>query len=638
MTRTVNSAIVQAYWLVGGAIVEVEQQRKRCAEYGKQVISGLAEDADGTVRRGLRHPEPAAHPAVLPDLAERLGRARGVWRTREAASGVGRSEDRGRAAFPAVATVRRTRSPAPRPARSDVDSALAALGVDELRDVVRAMLLELDERAHSRAVNSLIDRAARSGSDWAPAALGDDAVAEALVFARAAARVGHADPSEVDEHLQSGLGAFLRKDYAAAFRILGAFLRPIGEGEIDLGQHEMVEEVLGVDPGDCAARYVVCAYMTTAPARRPEAVRAAIDEVQCLGHFWEPIREMERAAIEPLPGLDDFLPRWRALISAEPGTDRDDDWDRDQDRWLREVVRRLEGADGLAKLGRSTKRADDLRAWCESLVEGGDWKSAVTAFDEAADIVADDEYARGEFLDGAALAAHELGRSDLPERLERAWRAAPSMLRLRRWLGSAGSRTGLKKRAAEALGACPKQAHRQRALLHVLLGEFEPAAKLLASAPGLGWSDGDHPGHLLFPLFEALLGGKRMLAAARNDLAAHRGLDIEELEMVSADEDDPRLAAPEVSQLLQRAGIEAIPGQAARTAVLVGMRKAAERRLAGVTERKRRRHYGHAAEIVAACAACDRSHQTTAWIASLRTEYRRFPALRAELDRALGSQ
>jgi len=30
--------------------------------------------------------------------------------------------------------------------------------------------------------------------------------------------------------------------------------------------------------------------------------------------------------------------------------------------------------------------------------------------------------------------------------------------------------------------------------------DFEAAAKLLASAPGLGWSDGEHPGHLLFPI------------------------------------------------------------------------------------------------------------------------------------------
>ena len=52
-------------------------------------------------------------------------------------------------------------------------------------------------------------------------------VAEILGFAAAAERVGHADPSEVDEYLRRGSEAFLRKDYAAAFRIFGALLQPV---------------------------------------------------------------------------------------------------------------------------------------------------------------------------------------------------------------------------------------------------------------------------------------------------------------------------------------------------------------------------------------------------------------------------
>ncbi len=67
------------------------------------------------------------------------------------------------------------------------------------------------------------------------------------------------------------------------------------------------------------------------------------------------------------------------------------------------------------------------------------------------------------------------------------------------------------------------------------------------------------------------------------------------------------------------------------------MRKAAENRTAGVTEHRRRRHYGHAAGLVAACLACDRSSEAARWVASIKAEHRRFPALRAELDRALGS-
>jgi hypothetical protein len=63
----------------------------------------------------------------------------------------------------------------------------------------------------------------------------------------------------------------------------------------------------------------------------------------------------------------------------------------------------------------------------------------------------------------------------------------------------------------------------------------------------------------------------------------------------------------------------------------------AEKRLAGVTGRKRRRHYGHAAQLVAACVACGESPEAARWLSTIRAEHRRFPALRAELDRAMGS-
>jgi hypothetical protein len=381
----------------------------------------------------------------------------------------------------------------------------------------------------------------------------------------------------------------------------------------------------------------VSIYMLSPPSERAAAVRAAIAEVQGLGQFWEPIRELERVAVEPLPGLKEFLPEWRALIAQKPAGHRSRDWDTDEDRWLREVVQRIDGSEGLAKIARTTKRADDLRAWCKSLVEAGDWKAALPAFEEAAGLVADKDYARGELLDGAALAAQNLGRKDLSAWFERAWRAGPSMLRLRRWLGSAGNKAALRKRASEARLACPKPAVRQRAFLHVLQGEFEPAANLLAAAPGLGWSNGEHPGHLLFPLFTRLLGGKKKATSPRTALMLHRGMDLEELEAMTADEDEPVLAAPEVDQLLELAGVATIPTPDTRTAVIAAMRKAAESRLAGVTEQKRRRHYGHAAELVGACVSCDSSTDTARWVAALRAEHKRFPALRAELDRALGA-
>jgi hypothetical protein len=180
----------------------------------------------------------------------------------------------------AVATVRseslRTRNEAARDsARTDADAALDTMSADALRAVVRHLLGELDGRAHGRLVNFLINRADRSGSGWVPAPLNVEQVAEVHDFMKAAIGVGQADPADVDRYLSLGSRAFLAKDYAAAHRIFGALLRPIGDAEIDLGQHEMVDEVLFVDTVECAAQYAVSVYMMTSAADRAGAVCAA---------------------------------------------------------------------------------------------------------------------------------------------------------------------------------------------------------------------------------------------------------------------------------------------------------------------------------------------------------------------------
>jgi hypothetical protein len=309
-------------------------------------------------------------------------------------------------------------------------------------------------------------------------------------------------------------------------------------------------------------------------------------------------------------------------------------WDSEADRWLREVVQRTEGSGGLAKIARTTRRPDDVRAWCESLTDAADWNAALAAFEEAVELVAGNGHVRGEFFDGAALAAQELGNRDLSPWLERAWRGAPSFGRLRRWLGSARGKQATRKRAAEALEACPEPAHRQRAFLHLLQGDCEAAASLLAAAPGLGWSNDEHPGPLLFPLFVAVLaasGGPQSITLSEPDM------DIDELELLALQRDGPRLATPDVGAVVRQAGIERIPDARVRRAVLAAMRKAAEKRVTGVTGQKRRRRYSHAASLVAACVACDRSSETAGWAAALREAHRRFPAFRAELDRHLHS-
>ncbi len=508
--------------------------------------------------------------------------------------------------------------------RNDVEAALAALDANALRDLVRDTLCHLDEPDGGRVVGSIIERAARASRGFVPTPVAAAQVEETLAFARAARREAYADPVEMDKHLRRGSNAFLGKDYAAAGQLFGALLKPIAEGDIDLGQDELPDEVLGVDLNDCQAQYLVSAYMTSAPQKRAEAVRAAIEAVNA--SVTEPLHEMERVAVEPLSELEEFLPKWRAIVEAETrGRPRAGNWYRVPEQWLSEVVRRLEGAEGLAALARSTKQVEDLRTWCRALVEEKDWTAVLAASEEAAELAAGDEHVVGEFLDGAALAAKELGRHDLPAKLERAWRKAPTFARLRRWLGSAADLAGIEALATQALAGCREDANRQRGLLDVIRGDFEAAAKLLAAAPGLGWSGAEHPGHLLFQAFQAVLEGDAASLSAAS-------LDLDDLDLM-LDPETPRLPAVAVAELLARAGVKAV-SDPARQSMLEAMCKAAEHRVAGVTEKKRRTQYGHAAALVAACVAADGSSDATRWAAALRERYRRFPALRAELDRA----
>ncbi|MFQ5766806.1 MAG: hypothetical protein ACE5ID_02335 [Acidobacteriota bacterium] len=494
---------------------------------------------------------------------------------------------------------------------SEAETALDAMQAGDLRALIREIVPWLDHPTHARLINALVDRAARNSAGWMPKGPTEKLVADIVAFADAAKRVGQADPEDMDAHLRQGCHAFLARNYQAAFRIFRALLIPLSDVDIDLDQHEMLDEVLGVDVGRCAAQYIVSMYMTSSPQHRGKAVLSAVEDVQAVGSFRTPLREMERVAVEPFPGFDRFLSQWRALIEERTAGQRAHDWDYAEDLWLREVVHRMEGTEGLARIARATRRNSDLRAWCRALVEASDWKSALAAFDEAARLLESSDCSRGNFLDGAALAAQELARKDLPSRLERAWREAPDMARLRRWLGSSRNGKVLSQRVAEAL-------------LHVLDGDPTAAAKLLAAAPGLGWSDPDHPGPLLFPLFAWLLGdeasGEITIDTGEPGLFPHR--------------DGPRLRTPRVSDLLKAARVAQPEDDGIRAAMIKAMRRAAEKRIAGVIENKRRKYYRHAASLVLACTRIDDSAGTAVWFMGLRDRYRRYPALQGELKRA----
>jgi hypothetical protein len=439
----------------------------------------------------------------------------------------------------------------------DIAGALRALDADDLRAFIVETLERLDPDERRPVEDALLRRAAARGG-YRPAAPSPAIVDEVLELAKAARRVGHAEPMEVDEYLRRGITASLAGEHATARRVFEALLFPIAEAEIDLGQHEMVEEVLSVD----------------------------------------------------LQG----------------------EWESEHERWLRGAVARREGTPGLARIARATKRPEAVAAWCRAVVKDGDWKKALAAYEEAVTLVTSGLWT-GEFLDGAALAASKVGRKDAAKKLEAAWVGAPSLARPLRWLVAEGANaTTIRKRAAATIDA--SRSKRLRAFAHVIVGDIPSAASALKSAPGLGWSSDDHPGHLLFPVFAWLLAdgapkgvsegiAEVLKQAPRSLLDAH----------LEADEGSTKLPTPTVLDVLERASVRANVED--RAAALDAMRTAASKHTDGVTGAKRRRHYDHAAMLVGCCVEADRQGSVV-WLEALRVRTSRFPVYQAALRAVLG--
>jgi hypothetical protein len=528
---------------------------------------------------------------------------------------------------------RTRRTPAEDP---EINRALEAMSAPELRAAVHAVLDVLDADVKAHIIDTLIVRATKATSGWRPNRPSQRIIDDAKSFADAARRTGHADPEDVSEHLRRATKAFHAGDHASARAVFEAILPPIAIADIDLGQHELVEEVLAVDARACVAQYVTSVYTTTPLRDRADAMLRAIEQVEGVGTLSSPIKDMEDVSAGALSELGEFLPLWvKRLGRFRPA---DEEWETHHERWLREAVFRADGVAGLERIARKTKRPQACLAWCDALAEQGDWAAALRACDAAAALVGQSHW-RGNLLDGAALAAQQLGRPDRSKRLEAAWRAAPTLTRLLRWLVADGhSSATVRTKAKKALALCPKNAGRQTGVLHVLLGGVAAAAALLSKAPGLGWSDPEHPGHAVFPLLALLLsdGTPGVSDALMPELEA-TGCDPLEVFSDEDTESKPKLSTYSITRLIHDLHPSITLTDADRNAAIDAMRDTAEKRVEGILGNSRRRHYGHAALLVAWCVAsapAGREREQAKWAADLRQQYWRRHAFREELTRA----
>jgi hypothetical protein len=115
------------------------------------------------------------------------------------------------------------------------------------------------------------------------------------------------------------------------------------------------------------------------------------------------------------------------------------------------------------------------------------------------------------------------------------------------------------------------------------------------------------------------------------------------LDFLSPDDAERRLklGTPSIATLSQSESSTITFVEEDLRSMVDSMRVAAERRVKEILGRSRRRQYGHAAMLVASCAAlapADIGKDLSAWMMGLRQTHSRRHAFREELRRAMESQ
>ena len=87
---------------------------------------------------------------------------------------------------------------------------------------------------------------------------------------------------------------------------------PVAQGDVSLGQHEMVEGVLNVDLHVTVAQYVASVYTTTPLASRANAVYSAITDVWGRRLAGESDRKHRRRVCWCIANLMGLEAAWRA--------------------------------------------------------------------------------------------------------------------------------------------------------------------------------------------------------------------------------------------------------------------------------------------------------------------------------------
>jgi hypothetical protein len=532
---------------------------------------------------------------------------------------------------------RRPARPAPEADLDSFESALSSLSLDALRRFTRDHLRGLDLEARRAFAETLIGFAARHGG-WRPARAADALLLEDIrSFVRLAARGIEVSPDAIDVLFDRANKVFFAGEMELARDAYEALLRPLADAEIYLGQHEMYSEVLRNDLGDVVARYRVAVWTSAPPEQRAEALWNAVFWTHDLESWGTPLEQLERAAIGPLSGWEEFLPTWDAWVEAHwnttPAHHRVN-----LDALRKEAALRARGADGLQQIAERSESPALWSEWIRALLRDGRLREALSACDTALARCAPTDYRRRTLARMAARVALALADTTALERtLHREWTLDRDLASLLDWAARDRQSAEVLSTRLDAEAVWIAKDARLQGITHLLCGRYQDAMRALDRseaeelAPAMAWI-------LLRGATSPSLGA----IGASIGLSSTSGTQDHAIARGSLPEDAlPSYPAVALAELLPGLVAWRPPSEADLREMQSTLERLAGTYLDEATSAKRRSAYARSAHFAVVCAEARAQGGAPAGarelLARIAHERRRWPAFRDELEKAVGA-
>jgi hypothetical protein len=455
--------------------------------------------------------------------------------------------------------------------------------------------------------------------------------------------------TEMDDLFSEAAEYFLAADMAVAAKayekLLKAFLLE-EENTVFCGPKN-AQDMVNTELLEAKARYFRALYESTPMKDR---VNLLFDNMVSLCFVSESnigLKSIIETRRELLFDLDTFLSLW--IEKLEQNHDFERGGLPEMLRWLlREAIIMKEGTEGLAELA---KKEGDVHPeayddWVTLLLEQKNYEGAIKAALEGFDRIADGS-SRASLADRLSEIALKVGDEDLAlEARIRAWRSYPSLNRLLS-LCTEGNpyETIIEERIKTEFEKFKQGEYSPdnglKNKLELLAGDYESAIKSLENANSLGWSEGKHPGRIVFPFLLVAGSGKEVpppdtVMAKLWDEMDKGDWSIYSSHVIRKTDQKDSEDTISYKKLLQSAMLRHPVTEKQQIEYLDIARQIAKKRMAEIVSKKFRKAYERAATVMVACAEAyhlaDKKQESYDIVRGAHEQFRNHRAFRDEMD------